>query len=45
MMVRKVVTGSVLAAGLGVAGMIGSMGTAQAAPGAAVSVSGIGVNG
>ena len=42
MMVRKVVTGSVLAAGLGVAGMIGA-GSASADPGAAVSVSGISV--
>ena len=40
MMVRKVVAGSVLAAGLGVAGMIGA-GSASADPGAAVSVSGI----
>lgn len=43
MQARKAVAGSVLAAGLGVAGMIGSMGMAQAAPGAAVSVSGISV--
>ena len=40
MMVRKAVAGSVLAAGLGVAGMIGA-GSASADPGAAVSVSGI----
>jgi hypothetical protein len=32
MQARKAVAGSVLAAGLGVAGMIGSMGLAQAAP-------------
>ena len=37
MNVRRVVAGSVLAAGLGVAGMMGSMGTAQAAPGIAYS--------
>ena len=42
MMVRKVVAGSVLAAGLGVAGMIGA-GSASADPGAAVSISGMSV--
>ena len=43
MQARKIMAGSLLAAGLGVAGAIGSTGTAQAAPGAAVSVGGVNV--
>ena len=43
MIVRKVIAGSALAAGLGVAGMFGAMGTASADPGLAVSGNGVGV--
>ena len=44
MIVRKVIAGSALAAGLGVAGMFGAMGTATAAPGIGFGGNGVDVN-